>query len=259
MQPSDGEIRVVFRGARMVVIDKPTGLLSVPGKGPGKEDCAAARVRAWCAAEGMAFGGPLVVHRLDMDTSGLMVFGLDPDAQRELSRQFEAREVEKRYIALVEGIVERDAGMIDAPIRLEPAARPFRVVDEARGQPATTRWRVLAREIDRTRVEFEPLTGRTHQLRVHSALPAPRGLGHAIVGDVLYGEEGQRVFAALMGTERFTAEARRRGEEGEGGSGMAVVDARGADAPRLMLHASWLRVCDPGSGSWMEVASGAPF
>lgn len=258
MQPSDGEIRVVFRGARMVVIDKPAGLLSVPGKGPGKEDCAAARVRAWCVAEGVSCAGPLVVHRLDMDTSGLMVFGLDGDAQRELSRQFEAREVEKRYVALVEGIVERDSGVIDAPIRLEPAARPFRVVDEALGQPAETRWRVIAREIDRTRVEFEPLTGRTHQLRVHSALPSPRGLGHAIVGDVLYGDEGRRVFAALMKGE-FTTETRRHREDGERGSGVRAGGARGDGVPRLMLHASWLRVRDPGSGSWVEVASAAPF
>jgi len=228
------EISVVEARERFVVIDKPSGMLSVPGKGVGKEDCAAARVREMFPGA----SGPLVVHRLDMDTSGLMVFGLDADAQRELSGQFERREVEKRYVALVEGMVEGDAGVIEAAIRLDPRARPFRIHDAVRGQAARTRWRVLGYEVDRTRVEFEPRTGRTHQLRVHAALARPEGLGHAIVGDALYGAAGQRVYAALV-----------RGEE-------PVDEPRGE---RLMLHAGWLRFRDPGSGRWVEVRSGAGF
>lgn len=233
------EIRVLWEGDGLVVIDKPSGMLSVPGKGVGKEDCAAARVRE--AFSGAT--GPLVVHRLDMDTSGVMVFALDAETQRALSAQFERREVEKRYVALVEGMVAGDAGEIDAAIRLDVRARPFRIHDPVLGQPARTRWRVLGYEVDRTRVEFEPLTGRTHQLRVHAALARPAGLGHAIVGDVLYGAEGRAVYEALVRGEKPR-------EEG---------DERGAARERLMLHASWLRFREPRSGRWVEVESGAGF
>ncbi len=233
------EISVLLAGERLVVIDKPSGMLSVPGKGVGKEDCAAARVREMFPGA----TGPLVVHRLDMDTSGVMVFALDAEAQRELSRQFERREVEKRYVALVEGMVAGDSGVIEAAIRLDVRARPFRIHDPVLGQAARTRWRVLGYEVDRTRVEFEPLTGRTHQLRVHAALARPEGLGHAIVGDALYGEAGRKVYAALV-----------RGEEPSEEKDEQRV-ARG----RLMLHASWLRLREPGSGKWIEVGSGAGF
>lgn len=273
MSELDGDLRVVFRGERMLALEKPPGLLSVPGKGAGKEDCAVARARAWCAREGVAASGPMVVHRLDMDTSGVMVLALDADAQRDLSGQFERREVEKRYIALVEGVVARDEGEIDAALRLEPEARPFQVFDLERGQPAQTRWRVMAREVDRTRVEFTPRTGRTHQLRVHAALRAPIGLGHAIVGDVLYGAEGLEQFRRLTGREWQPIGASGRAGEGrEGGreerSGASSPhpalshrpegDGRGGKT-RLMLHASWLRVREPGGGKWVEVESRAPF
>jgi len=234
------DITVLDVVGSVVAIDKPSGMLSVPGRGPEKADCAAARVRARFPEA----TGPLVVHRLDMDTSGVMVFALDAATQRALSMQFERRETEKRYVALVEGIVERDEGVIEAPLRLDVDRRPFRVVDYEQGQPARTRWRVLSRETDRTRVEFEPLTGRTHQLRVHAAAARPAGLGHAIVGDVLYGEAGERVRAMLDS-----------GEEPPHGEALQRLTG----APRLMLHASWLRVRDPGSGRWVEFASGAGF
>lgn len=240
---------------RLVVIDKPSGMLSVPGKGAEKADCAAARVRErypWAT-------GPLVVHRLDMDTSGVMVFALDAEAQRELSGQFERREVEKRYVALVEGMVEGDAGEIDAPIRLDVRARPFQIHDPVLGQRARTAWRVLGYEVDRTRVEFRPLTGRTHQLRVHAALARPEGLGHAIVGDVLYGAAGRKVYEALVRGEEPPELPPELPPESPPESPQASSTDDAGGAQRLMLHACWLRVKEPGSGKWLEVESGAGF
>jgi tRNA pseudouridine32 synthase/23S rRNA pseudouridine746 synthase len=211
-------LAIVAQGSTYVVIEKPSGLLSVPGKGPHKQDCAAARVRAMFP-EAI---GPLIVHRLDMETSGLLVFGLTPDAQRELSRQFEARETEKAYTALLDGILERDEGEINLPIRADITRRPFQIVDHVHGRPSVTRFRVTAREIDRTRVRFEPVTGRAHQLRVHAATPAGEGgLGHPILGDPLYGSADS--------------------------------------APRLMLHAAALSFLDPETGRRVECQSPAPF
>jgi tRNA pseudouridine32 synthase/23S rRNA pseudouridine746 synthase len=171
---------IIFAGPRYVVVNKPAGLLSVPGRGDDKADCVAARVR-------LAFphaSGPLIVHRLDMDTSGLIVLGLDPHAQRYLSIQFERRRVEKSYTALVAGLVLPDVGLIDLPLRADWPNRPRQIVCFQQGRPAQTRFRVAARETDRTRLRLDPLTGRTHQLRVH--LADPRGLGHPILGDPLY-------------------------------------------------------------------------
>jgi len=175
-------VRVVHAGERYVVIEKPPGMLSVPGKGVEKQDCAASRVRAMFPRA----TGPLVVHRLDMETSGLLVFGLDAMSQSDLSGQFERREVAKRYAALLDGLVRDNEGEINLPLRADITRRPIQIVDHALGRPAQTRWRVAAREVDRTRVVFEPLTGRTHQLRVHAA----SGIGHPILGDALYGSAG---------------------------------------------------------------------
>lgn len=180
------ELRVVLATDRFVVVDKPSGLLSVPGKGEAKQDCVPARVRALFPAA----TGPLVVHRLDMETSGLIVLGLDPDAQRDLSSQFERRETAKKYIALLRGDVPQDSGEVSLPIRPDIDNRPYQIVDHVHGRPSITRYRVLSREIDRTRVEFIPITGRSHQLRMHAA----HGLHCPIIGDVLYGEgEGERL------------------------------------------------------------------
>lgn len=197
------------------VVDKPSGMLSVPGKGPDKADCVVARVRERFPHA----RGPLVVHRLDMDTSGLLVLGLNPHAQRELSRQFEAREVEKHYIALVEGIVIPERGEIDFPIRPDIENRPMQIHDPVHGRAARTRYTVLAHETDRTRLRFEPLTGRSHQLRVHAAHRL--GLGRPILGDVLYGDP--------------------------------------SSAERLMLHASRLVFTDPGTGRRAVFESPPPF
>lgn len=224
-------LRVVLEGAVFVVVEKPAGLLSVPGKGADKADCVAARV----AAAFPRATGPLIVHRLDMDTSGLMVLGLSPGAQRALSAQFEARTVEKRYTALVDGLVlHAREGVIDLPMRLDPAHRPFQVIDLYAGRGARTVWRVLAHETDRTRLALAPETGRSHQLRVHTATPRDRGgLGHGIVGDVLYG-------SGYTGPE---------------------PDRLGRTAPgdRMMLHACALAFDDPETGRRIRVESEPEF
>lgn len=163
--------------AGLVLVDKPAGLLSVPGRGAGKADCAWARVlHDWPDAR--------VVHRLDQATSGLLLFARGDAAQRAVSLAFEQRRVGKCYVAVVAGHPEGQAGEIDLPLAADWPRRPRQQVDRARGKPARTRWRVLAHEgPGRTRVEFEPLTGRTHQLRVHAA-----AMGWPIVGDALYGD-----------------------------------------------------------------------
>jgi tRNA pseudouridine32 synthase/23S rRNA pseudouridine746 synthase len=142
--------------------------------------------------------GPLVVHRLDMDTSGLIVAALDPETFAGLQRQFALREVEKRYVAWVEGSVAGDAGTIDLPLRVDVDDRPRQVFDAVHGKAALTDWRALERAAERTRVAFFPRTGRTHQLRVHAA--HPRGLGTPIVGDRLYGHPAERL---LLHAERL--------------------------------------------------------
>jgi tRNA pseudouridine32 synthase/23S rRNA pseudouridine746 synthase len=187
-------------------------MLSVPGKGPEKADCAARRVAAMFPRA----TGPLVVHRLDMETSGLLVFGLDEASQRELSRQFETREVEKSYLALIEGgPLEAEEGEITLPLRADIANRPVQVVDHERGREAVTRWRVLAYETDRVRVRFDPLTGRTHQLRVHAAA----GLRRPIIGDALYGGEPAERLMLHAWRLSFLEPGTRRRVEFESGVG----------------------------------------
>jgi tRNA pseudouridine32 synthase / 23S rRNA pseudouridine746 synthase len=165
----------------IAVVVKPSGLLSVPGKGPENQDCVTARIKA------MFPGCPdhPEVHRLDMDTSGLMVIALNRDAQRGLSRQFHDRETVKKYIALLDGELEDDAGVIKLPFRLDVGNRPMQIYDPVHGKTGITRWRKLGVEDGQTRVEFFPITGRTHQLRVHAA--SAHGLGVPILGDRLYG------------------------------------------------------------------------
>ena len=172
-------VELLYVDASVLVLDKPSGLLAVPGRGADKQDCLSARVQA-------DYPDALVVHRLDMATSGLMVMARGADAQRALSRAFAAREVSKRYIAVVAGRLEAPPegwGRIDLPIIVDWPNRPLRVVDHQLGKPSLTRWRVLGYDQTgtRTRVELEPITGRSHQLRVHL-----RELGHPILGDALY-------------------------------------------------------------------------
>jgi tRNA pseudouridine32 synthase/23S rRNA pseudouridine746 synthase len=171
------EPAVVYADDTLLVFDKPSGLLAVPGRGADKQDCLSARVQA-------RYPDALIVHRLDMATSGLMVMARGLAAQRELSRAFAAREVSKRYIAVVAGRLEvppQGWGVIDLPIIVDWPNRPLRIVDHQAGKPSVTRWRVLENDGARTRVELEPVTGRSHQLRVHL-----RELGHPILGDMLY-------------------------------------------------------------------------
>jgi tRNA pseudouridine32 synthase/23S rRNA pseudouridine746 synthase len=165
---------ILHADERLIVIHKPAGLLAVPGRGADKADCAAARVQA-------LYPDARVVHRLDMSTSGLMLMARGPHMQRVLSRAFEDRVVDKCYLAVVHGLLQADAGEITLPIGAEWSNRPRRQVDVVHGKAATTRWRVLQRHAASTSVALEPVTGRTHQLRVHLA-----AIGHAIVGDALY-------------------------------------------------------------------------
>jgi tRNA pseudouridine32 synthase/23S rRNA pseudouridine746 synthase len=185
-------MRIVHVSDRLVVIDKPAGLLSVPGR--TEPDCASARVQA-------LYPDALVVHRLDQATSGLLLFARGARAQRELSADFAGRRVDKRYVAIVTGHLTGE-GLIDLPLGADWPRRPRQQVDLVHGKPSQTRWWALSQADGTTRVELEPLTGRTHQLRVHLAQ-----LGHAILGDMLY----------------------------------ARPDVA-AQSPRLLLHASELRL-----------------
>ena len=173
----------IYEDTKLVVVNKPSGLLSVPGKGEENQDSVETRIRSKypeCTKIP-------TVHRLDMDTSGLLVYGLTKRAKRELSEQFQNREVSKRYVALIEKRLEEDGGIIDLPLRMDLDNRPYSVVDHENGRQALTEWKKLSVEGDCTRVEFILHTGRTHQLRLH----ALHGLGGAIVGDRLYGNGTQ--------------------------------------------------------------------
>lgn len=164
-------MRMIHADDRLVVIDKPAGLLSVPGR--TEPDCASARVQA-------IYPDALIVHRLDQPTSGLLLFARGASAQRELSADFAERRIGKVYVAIVAGHLDGE-GLIDLAIGADWPNRPRQQVDLDRGKPSQTRWRVLGHEGANTRLALEPLTGRTHQLRVHLA-----AIGHAILGDALY-------------------------------------------------------------------------
>jgi len=167
---------VLYHDEHLAVVRKPAGLLSVPGIGADKQDCVVARLRE--LNEG---GWTREVHRLDMSTSGLMVLAHTPDAHRALSRQFQQRRVDKQYEAVVAGRVSDDAGEMTWPLRKDMDRPPRHRVDPVQGKPAVTRYRVLERQADHTRLALVPLTGRSHQLRVHLLT-----LGHPILGDDLY-------------------------------------------------------------------------
>ncbi|RZL62966.1 MAG: RluA family pseudouridine synthase [Variovorax sp.] len=209
------DLAVIHEDAHLLVLDKPAGLLCVPGRGDDKQDCLSARALArWPDA--------LVVHRLDMATSGLVVMARSLAAQRALGEAFEHRRVHKRYEAIVDGVLPPgDAwSQIDAPLIADWPNRPLQKVDAA-GKPSVTRWRTLRALPERgaSHLLLEPLTGRTHQLRVHLM-----AIGHTILGDALYGDEAIR-----------------------------------ARAPRLWLHATELAFAHPDSQEPMRFASAAPF
>lgn len=170
---------LIHAAADFLVVNKASGLLSVPGRGPDKQDCLIHRVQA-------QYPDALAVHRLDMSTSGLLLLARNREMHRELSRLFEQRKVSKRYIAIVAGRLAEDCGAIDLPLICDWPNRPRQKVDFALGKPSQTTYRLLAYDPERdcSRVELTPLTGRSHQLRVHM-----QSLGHPILGDELYGIE----------------------------------------------------------------------
>ncbi len=184
--PAEGkELTIVYQDDDMVIINKPAEFLSVPGK--TITDSVYSRMQAMFPDS----DSPLIVHRLDMSTSGLIVIALTKDAHKALQKQFIERTVEKRYVALLEGISEADEGIIDFPMRVDLDDRPRQIVCYQYGKPAQTKWQVLERKNGRTKVYYYPKTGRTHQLRVHSA--HIKGMNMPIVGDDLYGQKGDRL------------------------------------------------------------------
>ncbi|SDL94570.1 ribosomal large subunit pseudouridine synthase A [Oryzisolibacter propanilivorax] len=214
---ADGVV-CLHEDAHLLVLDKPAELLCVPGRGPDKQDCLSARaLQRWPDA--------LVVHRLDQATSGLVLMARSLQMQRALGQAFAAQRVDKRYQAVVQGVpAGADGGWhaIDLPIAADWERRPLRVVDPAHGKPSLTRWRCLPgaqADAQRTRLELQPVTGRTHQLRVHLA-----AIGHPILGDALYG------------------------------TGSAQ-----AQAARLLLHACRLELTHPMHGGRLRVESPCPF
>jgi len=205
---------VVHVDGALLVVEKPSGLLAVPGRGPERADCLWSRVRD-------VHADARIVHRLDQATSGLMLFARSAHAHRRLARAFERREVEKRYVAVVDGCVAADSGTVELPLAPDWPRRPRQCIDLLDGRAAVTHWKVLARSDDgrSTRLELAPLTGRTHQLRVHL-----QALGHPILGDWLY----------------------------------ASPDAQ-ARAPRLLLHASGLALAHPFESRNLTFESHVPF
>ncbi len=174
--PADNGLELIYCDDSLIVVNKPAGLLSVPGRGEDKQDCLSARLQR-------DFPDALIVHRLDMATSGLLVFARGVAMQRRLCEIFRERKVEKRYVAVVAGQVQPETGEVDLPVAADWPNRPLRKIDAETGKPSLTRYRVLAQGTDTTRVELEPVTGRTHQLRVHL-----KAIGHPILGDALYGD-----------------------------------------------------------------------
>jgi len=213
-----GEPRVVFEDPWLIVVDKPCGLLSVPGRSGLLTDSVATRL-------GARYPGAAVAHRLDLDTSGLLVAAKDPATHLALQRAFARREVDKRYAAWLDGVVARDHGTIELALRVDLDDRPRQIYDPVHGKPAITEWRVVERTASRTRVALVPRTGRTHQLRVHAAHPL--GLGAPIAGDRLYGIAGP-------------------------------PDGTSA-AARLALHAEFLAVTHPHTQRRIEFVRPAPF
>lgn len=212
-------VPILYRDESLIVVDKPAGLLSVPGRGAAGEDNLTSRVQA-------ALGAPVfVVHRLDQATSGLMLLALNAPMQRAVNQAFAERRVDKQYTAVVEGWLADDQGCIDLPLAADWPNRPRQRVSHEDGKLSRTHWQVVSRSTlagapaaRRTRLSLKPVTGRSHQLRVHLS-----AIGHPIIGDALYGAPAE------------------------------------AAAPRLMLHASALSLAHPVDGRSLNFASPMPF
>lgn len=201
--PPGGPLEILHEDAQIIVVNKPAGLLSVPGRGPHLADCLLSRLQA-------AFPDTLLVHRLDRDTSGVMVFALTPHAQRHLGLQFERRKTRKTYVARVAGRLEPETGTVDQPLIVDWPNRPLQKICHETGKPAQTEWRVLRADDAESRVQLFPLTGRSHQLRVHML-----SLGHPILGDPFYAEGADRDHPRMM---LHSEELRLR--HPDGGAGM---------------------------------------
>ncbi len=184
--PPNTPLELIHEDHELLVVNKPAGLLSVPGKGDHLRDCLITRLQA-------AFPEALLVHRLDMDTSGVIVFARTPAAQRHLGLQFEKRIIKKCYLALVWGQVDGKEGVIDLPLIVDWPNRPLQKVCHETGRAAVTEWKVLRHDETSTRMRLFPQTGRSHQLRVHM-----RELGHPILGDPFYATGPARDFPRLM-------------------------------------------------------------
>jgi len=211
-RPPGGALQVVHSDDALLLVDKPAGLLSVPGKAAGLADCLESRVRA-------EFPEALLLHRLDMDTSGLMVFARSRLAQRHVAWQFERRQLKKSYVACVLGVPDGAEGRIDLPLICDWPRRPLQKVCHDTGRPSVTDWRVTGQQGGNARLEIAPLTGRSHQIRVHL-----KEIGHPILGDRFYAPP-------------------------------EALDA----APRLMLHAQSLTLRHPDGGAWATYRAPAPF
>lgn len=181
--PMEPYISIIHRDDDILVLDKPSGLLSVPGRDPALSDSLATRVQ-------QQFPQALMIHRLDKDTSGIVIMSLNRKAHATIAAQFEARTTDKAYNAVVWGKVAAPEGLIDLPLAIDPDNKPRHHVDHINGKPAQSRWQVLEQDELKTRLRLTPLTGRTHQLRVHM-----KAIGHVILGDEFYAE-GEALAAA---------------------------------------------------------------
>ena len=206
------QVQILHSDAHILVINKPSGLLSVPGKGEHLSNCIASYMA-------QRFNGARIVHRLDMATSGVMILAMTAKAQRHLGLQFERRHTAKTYRARVWGNVEGDEGTIDKPMRCDWPNRPRQIIDFEQGKSATTHWRVISRGDGSSLMELTPITGRSHQLRVHML-----DLGHPILGDRLYAPD-----------PAFKA------------------------ADRLLLHAHSLEIYHPEGGARVKFTADCPF
>lgn len=204
--PPQTPLEILHFDEQIIVLNKPSGLLSVPGRAEAHKDSLYLRVLD-------EYPDATVVHRLDMDTSGVMVMARTKEAHRHISRQFEEKTTKKTYICLVDGLVKDDAGSVDLPMRCDWPNRPLQIVDFEQGKKALTHWKVLERlpEKQMTRLELTPVTGRSHQLRVHC-----QAMGHVIIGDRFYAPED-------------------------------II----AKSDRLCLHAACLTLMHPGTGEMM--------
>ena len=210
--PTEPWLDILYEDADIIVLDKPSGLLTVPGKDPALADSLETRVQA-------RHPGSKVVHRLDKDTSGVLLMALNKKALGNLGSQFEHRKTKKSYVARVWGLLEEDSGKVDLPLCTDWEQKPRQKVDHEHGRPSQTEWQVIGREANATRVRLTPITGRTHQLRVHMM-----AIGHPILGDPFYAT----------------------------GEALAAAD-------RLQLHAEMLSVFHPAEGVERTFVAPCPF